>query len=251
VTAAGSRSSLDADELRKFEAIAAEWWDPDGKFRPLHRLNPLRLGYIRDRAVECFDRDPRSARPLEGLRILDIGCGGGLLCEPLSRLGGEVVGIDPAAGNISVARLHAEKAGVAVDYRDTTAEALAEAGETFDIVLAMEVVEHVVDVPAFLATAAGMARPGGLFVMSTINRTLRAAALAIGAAEYVLRWLPRGTHDYRKFVTPKEATAALTGAGLALAGETGVVFSPLTNEWRLGPDMAVNYMLAAHRPAAD
>lgn len=242
------RSSIDAAEIDKFQRIAAEWWSPDGRFRPLHRLNPLRIGFIRDALVAQFGCDPRALRPLEGLRILDIGCGGGLLSEPMARLGAEVVGVDPAPGNVDVARLHARQSGLAIDYRTATAEDLAAAGESFDVVLAMEVVEHVADVEAFLATCAGMVRPGGVLVLATINRTLKAAALAIGGAEYLLRWLPRGTHEYRKFVRPEEAEAALAAAGLGVTRRTGVVFSLLDGDWRLSHDMDVNYMLAATRP---
>jgi 2-polyprenyl-6-hydroxyphenyl methylase / 3-demethylubiquinone-9 3-methyltransferase len=241
--------SLDPAEVAKFERMAAEWWSPDGKFRPLHRLNPLRIGFVRDAICERYGRDPHSVRPLEGLRILDIGCGGGLLSEPMSRLGAEVVGVDPAAANIEIARLHAAGGGLAIDYRATTAEDLAAAGETFDAVLALEVVEHVADVDAFLATSASMVRPGGVLVLATINRTLKALALAIGGAEYVLRWLPRGTHDYRKFVRPAEAEAALAAAGLDVTRRSGVVFGLAEGTWKLSADMDVNYMLAAARPA--
>jgi 2-polyprenyl-6-hydroxyphenyl methylase/3-demethylubiquinone-9 3-methyltransferase len=243
------RESLDPAEVAKFERMAAEWWSPDGKFRPLHRLNPLRIGFVRDVICERFGRDPRSLRPLEGLRILDIGCGGGLLSEPMCRLGAEIVGVDPAAGNIEIARLHAAEGGLRIDYRAATAEELAAAGETFDVVLALEVVEHVVDVDAFLATCASMARPGGLLVLATINRTLKALALAIGGAEYILRWLPRGTHEYRKFVRPAEAEAALKAAGLEVTRRSGVVFGLAEGTWKLSTDMDVNYMLAAARPA--
>ena len=241
------RSSVDAAEIDKFERMAAEWWSPDGQFRPLHRLNPLRIGFIRDAVVERFGRDAQSIRPLEGLRVLDIGCGGGLLSEPMARLGADVVGLDPAPGGIEVARLHASQSGLAIDYRAATAEELAAAGESFDAVLAMEVVEHVADVDAFLATGAGMVRPGGVLVLATINRTLKAAALAIGGAEYLLRWLPRGTHEYRKFVRPGEAEAALAAAGLDVTRREGVVFSLLEGNWKLSGDMDVNYMLAATR----
>ena len=246
---AAHSGSLDPAEVAKFERMAAEWWSPDGKFRPLHRLNPLRIGFVRDAICARYGRDPRSLRPLEGLRVLDIGCGGGLLSEPMCRLGAEIIGVDPAPGNIEIARLHAAEGGLRIDYRAATAEDLAAAGETFDVVLAMEVVEHVADVDAFLATCASMVRPGGILVLATINRTLKALALAIGGAEYVLRWLPRGTHEYRKFVRPSEAEAALAAAGLDVTRRSGVVFSLADGSWKLSGDMDVNYMLAAARPA--
>ncbi len=240
-------STVDPEEIARFSAMAAEWWDPSGPLAPLHRLNPTRLAWIKDQLSAQFGRDAKDNRALAGLRILDIGCGGGLVTEPLSRLGAEVTGIDPAEENITVAQHHAEAAGLAVDYRATTAEALAAAGERFDAVLILEVVEHVSDVPAFVATAAAMVRPGGLLLASTINRTLKAWALAILGAEYVLRWLPRGTHSYEKLVTPAELTAALETAGLAVTAETGVMYVPIADRWRLTSDTDVNYMMAAER----
>ncbi len=190
-----AKDSVDAAELAKFERIAAEWWNPDGKFKPLHKLNPVRLAYVRDRVTGQFGREPKVPKPLAGLRLLDIGCGGGLLAEPMARLGADVVGADPAHGNIEVARLHAAQSGLAIDYRATTAEALAAAAESFDVVLAMEVVEHVADRDAFTSACARLLRPGGLAIFATINRTVKAYALAIVGAELVLVWLPRGTHD--------------------------------------------------------
>ena len=245
-----AQSSVDPREVERFARMAAKWWDPRGPMAPLHKLNPLRVGYIRDRAAERFGRDVKLMGCLKGLRILDIGCGAGILSEPLARLGAELVGIDPAAENIEVARLHASESGVAVDYRATTAETLAEAGERFDVVLAMEVVEHVVDVPAFVATCAGMVKPGGLLVMATLNRTLKSFALAIVGAEYILRWLPRGTHQWDKFVKPDELEAAIEDAGLNVIGERGVIYNPLADRWQLSSDMDVNYMLAAARDSA-
>jgi 2-polyprenyl-6-hydroxyphenyl methylase/3-demethylubiquinone-9 3-methyltransferase len=242
-----AQSSVDPREVERFARMAAKWWDPRGPMAPLHKLNPLRVGYIRDRAAERFGRDVKLMGCLKGLRILDIGCGAGILSEPLARLGAELVGIDPAAENIEVARLHASESGVAVDYRATTAETLAEAGERFDVVLAMEVVEHVVDVPAFVATCAGMVKPGGLLVMATLNRTLKSFALAIVGAEYILRWLPRGTHQWDKFVKPEELETAIEAAGLQVIGERGVIYNPLADRWQLSSDMDVNYMLAAAR----
>jgi 2-polyprenyl-6-hydroxyphenyl methylase / 3-demethylubiquinone-9 3-methyltransferase len=245
-----SAATVDPAEIRKFERMAAEWWDPDGKFRPLHKLNPARLAYVRDVAVAHFGRDLKAGRPLSGLRLLDIGCGGGLLTEPLTRLGATTAGVDPAPTNIEVARLHAALSNLAIDYRATTAEALVEAGELFDVVLAMEVVEHVADVGAFIDACAALVRPNGLLFVATINRTAKAFALAIVGAEYLLRWLPRGTHDYSKLVRPEELEAALKAAGLSIAGRTGVRYSPLTDRWSRTADMDVNYMLAAQKEAA-
>lgn len=244
-----AKTTIDQSEVDRFSAMAAEWWSPTGKFKPLHKFNPVRLAYIRDKAAENFSRNPKTAKPLEGLRVLDIGCGGGLLSEPVARMGAEVVGADPSEKNIGIASTHAKASGVAVDYRAVTAEQLAEAGETFDIVLNMEVVEHVADVELFMNTCASMVRPGGLMFVATINRTMKAAALAIFAAENVLRWLPRGTHQYEKLVRPKELEKPLAASGLELVDRTGVFFNPLANQWNLSKDMDVNYMLLAKRPA--
>jgi 2-polyprenyl-6-hydroxyphenyl methylase/3-demethylubiquinone-9 3-methyltransferase len=241
--------TVDEAELARFAALAAEWWNPHGKMAPLHKFNPVRLGYVRDAACRQFGRDAKRLDCLHGLRVLDIGCGGGLLSEPLARLGAEVVGADPAAKNIEAARLHCAESGVAVDYRATTAEALAAAGERFDVVLAMEVVEHVADVALFVKLTGEMVKPGGLMIAATLNRTLKSFALAIVGAEYILRWLPRGTHQWDKFVTPNELEIALDRAGLRLIDETGVVYNPLSDRWRLAADMDVNYMLTAERPA--
>jgi 2-polyprenyl-6-hydroxyphenyl methylase/3-demethylubiquinone-9 3-methyltransferase len=240
-------TTVDAAEIARFEAIAETWWDPRGKMATLHKFNPVRLAWVRDAACARFGRDPRRIDCLSGLRFLDIGCGGGILSEPLARLGADVVGADPAVTNIEVARLHAAKSGLAIDYRATTAEALAEAGERFDVVLAMEVVEHVTDVPLFVSVCAGMVRPGGLMVAATLNRTLKSWALAIVGAEYVLRWLPVGTHQWDRFVTPQELEAAMAQAGLTVADESGVVYNPLADRWQLARDMDVNYMLAAEK----
>ena len=243
-----ARTTIDQSEVDRFSALAAEWWNPHGKFKPLHKFNPVRLSYIRDRAAETFGRDPKAPRPLEGLRVLDIGCGGGLLSEPMARMGADVVGADASEKNIRIAETHAAGSGVSVDYRAVTAEALAAAGETFDIVLNMEVVEHVSDVDFFLSTCASMVRPGGMMVVATINRTMKAAALAIFAAENVLRWLPRGTHQYEKLVRPEEIEKPLSASGLTITERTGVFFSPFTNQWNLSRDMDVNYMMIAKRP---
>jgi len=244
-TAKPRAASVDAAEVAGFEALAGGWWDPDGPFRPLHRFNPVRIGFIRDEACARFRRDPLAERPLGGLSLLDIGTGGGLVAEPLARLGAEVTGIDPAQKNIAVARAHAETMGLAIAYRDCAAETLAAEGAKFDIVLALEVVEHVADLASFLAAAAALVKPGGLFIASTLNRTTRAYATAIVGAEYVLRWLPRGTHDWSKFLTPEELGAALTAAGLAPGTPRGLSFNPLTATWRVSNDTGVNYVLTA------
>jgi 2-polyprenyl-6-hydroxyphenyl methylase/3-demethylubiquinone-9 3-methyltransferase len=244
-----SDATVDEREVARFAAMAAEWWDPRGRMGMLHKLNPARLAYIRDTACRHFGRDPKTRKCLAGLRVLDIGCGAGILCEPLCRLGAAVVGADPAEANIAAARLHAQAGGLAVDYRATTAEALADAGETFDLVLAMEVVEHVADLAAFMRCCAGMVTPGGLMITATLNRTLKSFALAIVGAEYVLRWLPRGTHRWDKFITPNELEAVLGRNGLRAIDERGVVYNILLDGWQLSGDMDVNYMIAAERPA--
>jgi 2-polyprenyl-6-hydroxyphenyl methylase/3-demethylubiquinone-9 3-methyltransferase len=239
--------TVDPAEVSRFSALAARWWDADGPMRPLHRLNPLRLSWIKGEICARFGRDPKSSTALSGLSVLDVGCGAGLVTEPLSRMGAAVVGIDPSDETIAAARLHAAAAGLAIDYRATTAEALAAAGERFDVVLTLEVVEHVTDVAAFIATTGSMVKPGGLTIASTINRTRKAYLLAIIGAEYVLRWLPRGTHDYDRLVTPEELRTAYRAAGLAPAAETGVMYVPLLDRFRLTADMDVNYMMAAAR----
>lgn len=245
-----SGGTVDAAEVARFSALAAEWWNPAGKFRPLHKFNPVRLGYIKEQVCARFSRDPRASDALAGLRLLDIGCGGGLLCEPMARLGAEVVGADASATNIEVARLHAAQSGLAIDYRATTAEALAAAGESFDVVLNMEVVEHVADVPLYLDACAALVRPGGLMLVATINRTLKAYALAIVGAEYVLRWLPKGTHSYDKLVRPNEIEEPLAAAGLVCLDRCGVSFNPLADEWRRSRDLDVNYMMLFGRDPA-
>ena len=243
------RTTIDAGEIERFSALATEWWNPNGKFRPLHKFNPVRLAYIRDQVATRFGRDPRAAKPFEGLRFLDIGCGGGLLCEPMARLGAEIVGADASETNIEIARLHAAESGVKVDYRATTAEALADAGERFDVVLNMEVVEHVADVDYFVGRCAEMVKPDGIMFIATINRTLKALGLAIVGAEYVLRWLPRGTHQYGKLVRPDELEAALSNAGMHVADRTGVTYNPLSDRWQRSRDMDVNYMVLAEKTA--
>ncbi|MFC3119129.1 bifunctional 2-polyprenyl-6-hydroxyphenol methylase/3-demethylubiquinol 3-O-methyltransferase UbiG [Jhaorihella thermophila] len=240
--------TVDPAEVAKFEAMAAEWWDPHGKFKPLHMLNPCRLDYITTQIAGEFSRDLSQPRPFEGLRLLDIGCGGGLLSEPMARLGAQVVGADAAEGNLPVARIHAERSGLVIDYRHTTAEALAEAGETFDVVLNMEVVEHVADPLAYLTACRQLVRPG-VHLCSTINRTAKSFAAAIVGAEYVMRWLPRGTHDWSKFITPDELYDLLRRAGFEPVDRKGFVFNPISWQWRLSDrDLSVNYVTASVVP---
>jgi len=239
-----AHSTVDTAEIKRFSRIAEEWWDPKGKFAQLHQLNPVRLGYIRDRAARHWKRDPLSGSPLEGLSLLDIGCGGGLLCEPMARLGATVSGIDAAERNVAIARQHAEGQGLAIDYRETTAEAMAADGRQFDIVLALEIVEHVADIDLFLKSCGRLTKPGGLVFLSTLNRTAKAWALAIAGAEYVLRWLPRGTHDWKKFLKPSEVVRGLRSGGVEAEEIVGVVYSPLSRAWSLNKrDLDVNYML--------
>ena len=237
--------TVDEDEVARFSRLAGEWWDARGPMAALHALNPVRLAYIRDRAAAHFGRDPKRLDSLAGLHVLDIGCGAGILCEPLARLGAVVTGADPSAENISAARHHAAQSSVAVDYRNAGAEALAEAGEIFDIVLAMEVVEHVADVGLFVRLAAAMVKPGGLMVVATLNRTVKSFALAIVGAEYILRWLPRGTHQWDKFVTPDELAHHLANNKLAITEQAGVIYHPFADRWSLSSDMDVNYMVVA------
>jgi 2-polyprenyl-6-hydroxyphenyl methylase / 3-demethylubiquinone-9 3-methyltransferase len=246
-----SASTVDSAEVERFSRLAADWWAPRGPMAALHKLNPVRLAYIRDQAAARFARDPKTLDCLKGLRMLDIGCGGGILSEPLARLGAGMVGVDPAAENIEAARAHAAEQGVTIDYRAGTAEALAEAGERFDVVLAMEVVEHVADIELFISTCAAMVKPSGLMVAATLNRTLKSFALAIVGAEYVLRWLPRGTHQWDKFVTPLELESAIEDTGLRVIGERGVIYNPFADRWQLSSDMDVNYMLVAERPEGE
>ena len=244
-----TETTINADEISKFAAMADEWWDPTGKFKPLHKFNPVRLGYIRDQAIAHFGRDGSVRRPLEGLKILDIGCGGGLLSEPLTRLGASVIGIDAGEKNIRIAALHAGQSGLAIDYRATTAEALAAGSERFDIVLNMEVVEHVDNVPLYMKSCAELVSPGGLLFTATINRTPRAYALAIIGAERVLGWLPKGTHDFKKFLTPDEIGALVSRNGLKVIERKGVVFHPIADEWRQSRDLGINYMVLAEKAA--
>ncbi|MDO5529105.1 MAG: bifunctional 2-polyprenyl-6-hydroxyphenol methylase/3-demethylubiquinol 3-O-methyltransferase UbiG [Paracoccus sp. (in: a-proteobacteria)] len=240
--------SKDQAEIDKFEAMAAEWWDPAGKLKPLHMMNPVRLGYITAQIAAEFGRDLRAPMPFDGLRILDIGCGGGLLSEPMARLGARVLGADAAEGNIETARVHAAQSGLEIDYLAVTAEELAANGEAFDTVLAFEIVEHVASPQDFIAACGDLVRPGGLLIGSTLNRTPQSFAAAIIGAEYVMRWLPRGTHDWRRFITPDELAAMMSGAGLHVIDRMGMVFNPVSWDWSLSPrNLAVNYAMTARR----
>ncbi|QDL91903.1 bifunctional 2-polyprenyl-6-hydroxyphenol methylase/3-demethylubiquinol 3-O-methyltransferase UbiG [Paroceanicella profunda] len=237
------QTTVDTAEIAKFEAMAAEWWDPKGKFKPLHMLNPCRLGYIADQVAAEFGRDLSAPRPFEGLRLLDIGCGGGLLCEPMARLGATVTGVDAAPRNIPVAEIHAAQSGLEIDYRTGTAEEMAAAGAQFDVVLNMEVVEHVADPQAYLDACAALLRPGGMMICSTINRNPKSFAMAIVGAEWVMRWLPKGTHEWHRFITPDELFALISKAGLQPVDRTGFVFNPLGWSWSLSRrDLSVNYV---------
>ncbi len=242
-------NTVDPSEIQKFEAMAAEWWDPTGKFKPLHMMNPVRLQYITDQIAAEFDRDMTKDAPFAGLRILDIGCGGGLLCEPMARLGATIIGADAAERNIPVARIHAEQSGLDIDYRHTTAEAMADAGEQFDVVLNMEVIEHVADPLGFLTACKTLLKPGGLHLCSTINRNPKSFAMAIVGAEYVMRWLPKGTHEWNKFITPEELFDLLRNAGLEPVDRKGYVFNFARFNWSISDkDLSVNYVTAALKP---
>lgn len=238
-------STANPEELAKFEAMADSWWDPVGKFKPLHKFNPARIAWVRDACCAHFGRDAATERPFEGLRLLDVGCGGGLLSEPFARLGFTVTGLDAAEKNIAVAALHAERSGLPIDYRCQLVEDLARTGERFDVVMTMEVVEHVADLDLFLAAAAHLVAPGGLLVGATLNRTLKSLALAKIGAEYVLRWLPPGTHDWRKFVKPSAFAEALRAGGLRIEELKGMSYDPIMDEWRLSDDLSVNYLIRA------
>jgi 2-polyprenyl-6-hydroxyphenyl methylase/3-demethylubiquinone-9 3-methyltransferase len=242
--------SVDAADVARFSAVAAQWWDPKGKFAPLHKVNPVRLGFIREESLRAFGREAGAARPFEGLRLLDIGCGGGLLSEPMTRLGFQVTGVDASAKNIGVASSHAASLGLKIDYRCTTAEALLEAGEPlFDVILNMEVIEHVADPRAYLIDCSRLLAPGGLMIVATLNRTLKALAFAKIGAEYVLGWLPRGAHDWNKFLKPEELRAMLDGEPVAVRGPFGVAYDPLADRWSQSSDVSINYMMTVVRAA--
>lgn len=241
-------NSVDPAEVEQFSRIAEEWWDPSGKFKPLHQINPVRIGYIKEKICGNFQLDSNNIKPLIGLNLLDIGCGGGLICEPMARLGAHVTGIDASERNISVASLHAQQAGLSIDYRATTAEALVESGGCYDVVLALEIVEHVKDPHAFIVSCASLVKPGGVLIMSTMNRTLKSLAMAKIGAEYVLRLLPRGTHDWRKFVRPSEMATAMRAGGLELEELQGMILYPLRWQWQLSEhDLDVNYLAVAKK----
>ena len=241
-------ASVDDAEIARFESVAAEWWDSDGQFKPLHRMNPTRIGYIRDAVCRHFGRTIGDPAPLTGLEVADVGCGGGLLCEPMARLGAKVTGIDAGEEAVSIARLHGAQMGLEIDYRQGTAEAIAAEGARFDVVLALEIVEHVADIDTFLAAVAKLVRPGGVLIMSTLNRTPKSYGLAIIGAEYLLRWVPRGTHDWRKFVRPSELASGLRAQGIDVDDVRGMVFNPIAGTWSLSErDLEVNYLLAGHK----
>jgi len=242
--------SVDPAEVARFSAVAAQWWDPRGKFAPLHKFNPIRLGFIRDEALRRFGLDGSAARPFDGLRLLDIGCGGGLLSEPMTRLGFAVTGVDASARNIGVASAHAESLGLSIDYRCTTAEALLEGGEArFDVILNMEVIEHVADPRAYLIDCARLLKPGGLMIVATLNRTLKALAFAKVGAEYVLGWLPRGAHDWSKFLKPEQIEGFLADQPVQVGGPFGVAYDPLADRWSQSSDISINYMTTVTKPA--
>ena len=240
--------SVDVAEVERFSRLADDWWNPTGKFAPLHRFNPVRLGFIRDRALGRFGRDGGARRPFEGLRLLDIGCGGGLLCEPMARLGFDVTGVDASERNIGAAKAHAASMDLPINYLCSTVETLAEEGsEPFDLILNMEVIEHVADPKAFLQDCSRLIAPGGMMIVATLNRTAKAMALAVIGAEHVLRWLPVGTHDWNKFIKPEEITAWLAGEHVQIEGPFGVGFNPLTGRWSQTGDAKVNYMMTVAR----
>ncbi len=246
---AAATNTVDDAEIAKFEAMAAEWWDLEGKFKPLHMLNPCRLDYITQQIAAEYGRDLNGPTPFKDLRILDIGCGGGLLCEPMARLGATIVGVDAAAGNIPVAKVHAEQSGLDIDYRHGTAEAMAADGEQFDVVLNMEVVEHVADPLGYLTACQQLLKPGGLHICSTLNRNPKSYVMAIIGAEHVMRWLPKGTHEWSKFITPDELFELMTKAGLNPVDRKGFQFNPITWSWRISDrDLSVNYVTASLKP---
>ena len=241
-------STVDAAEIQHFDSLSDGWWDADGSFSPLHQMNPVRVGFIRDHVCRRFGRDPSAVTPLAGLSVVDVGCGGGLLAEPMARLGATTTGVDASGDAIAAARAHASQGGLSIDYHTGSAEELAAAGNRFDVVLALEIVEHVADIPSFVDALGQLVRPGGLVVMSTLNRTAQSYAVAIIGAEYILRWVARGTHDWRKFVRPSELARALRNSGLTVAEMAGMRFDPVAGDWRLSQrNLSVNYIVAADR----
>jgi len=244
--------SVDPTEIANFSAMADEWWDETGKFKPLHKFNPIRIGYVRDQVIAHFGLQTDDAvaklKPFKGLRFLDIGCGGGLLSEPMARLGADMVSADAAEKNIQIASLHAEKMGIDIDYRHTTAESLAEAGEKFDVILNMEVIEHVADVEGFVEACCSLLSPGGIMFVATLNRTPKSYALAIVGAEYILRWLPKGTHNWKKFLKPSEVSRCLRNEGLLITDLAGAAYNPFEDRWHLSKDLRVNYLLTSTKP---
>ncbi|MEX0582931.1 MAG: bifunctional 2-polyprenyl-6-hydroxyphenol methylase/3-demethylubiquinol 3-O-methyltransferase UbiG [Sneathiella sp.] len=250
---AAKATSVDPGEIANFEAMADEWWDENGKFKPLHKFNPIRIGYVRDMVISHFGLQTDDAvvklKPFAGLKFLDIGCGGGLLSEPMTRLGAEVTAADASQKNIQIAALHAEKSGLDIDYRYTTAEDLAASGEKFDVILNMEVIEHVADIEGFVGACATLLKPGGIMFVATLNRTAKSFAFAIVGAEYVLRWLPKGTHSWKKFLKPSEVARLVRGNGLMVRDVAGATYNPFEDRWHISKDLSINYMLAATNPA--
>ena len=245
--AAENATTIDPEDVARFSAIADEWWDPDGKFKPLHRFNPIRLHYIRDRICTHFGRDKQSLRPFAGLRLLDVGCGGGLISEPLARMGADVTGIDASERNIRTAQVHAEQGSLDISYHSTTVEEIAATGESYDAVISLEVVEHVADVDLFLDGCAALTADNGAIALATLNRTPKSFALGIVGAEYIMRWLPRGTHNWKKFVRPSELARGLRRNGITVDDISGLTFNPLNSEWRVSEDVSVNYVLFGTR----
>lgn len=243
------RTTIDPEDVARFSAIAEEWWDPQGKFRPLHKFNPTRLAFMRDQLCTHFDRDPNLATPLKGLRLLDIGCGGGLLSEPLCRMGADVTGADASEKNIKTAQIHAEQQKLTINYRSIPAETLVEQNERFNIIVNMEVMEHVADLPHFVTSCANLLEPGGVMLCATLNRTFKALGLAVIGAEYILRWLPVGTHQWSQFIRPDELKTLLNNSGLSVGEFTGVTYNPISDRWSLSKDTAVNYMTIATKPS--
>jgi len=251
VTTIATDPTVDPQEVRKFAILAIEWWNPRGKFAPLHKFNPVRLKFVREQAARHFGRDLKALKPFEGLTLLDIGCGGGLLSEPVARMGFAVTGADASNDNVQIARAHAQQSGVAVNYRFTTAEALAAAHESFDVVLNMEVIEHVADPKLYLESCAALVKPGGLMFVGTLNKTLKSLVLGKVTAEYVLGWLPAGSHDWSRFIPPRQLTRMLKDVGLKVTASRGMSFSVLTWTWTLSSDMDINYLLVAEKPASN